>query len=156
MTQGEMMEFLVQYGYLGLCLSAFIAGSVLPLSSELVLSACILKLHLSPWWCLLWATIGNVGGGMTCYWLGSLGNMEWIERYAHVSHDKLMRAQRWVEGYGAWMAFFAFLPILGSAITVALGLMHANKKIVVTAMTIGKVLRYGLLVLGILGMMKGL
>ena len=146
MTQGEMMEFLVQYGYLGLCLSAFIAGSVLPLSSELVLSACILKLHLSPWWCLLWATIGNVGGGMTCYWLGSLGNMEWIERYAHVSHDKLMRAQRWVEGYGAWMAFFAFLPFIGGPIAVALGLMRSNLPITIVAMILGKMLRYIILI----------
>ena len=148
------MEFLIQWGYAGLCLSAFIAGSVLPLSSELVLSACILKLHLSPWWCLVWATVGNVGGGMTCYWLGSLGKMEWIERYAHVSREKLARTQRWVEQRGAWMAFFAFLPILGSAITVALGLLRANKGIVLLAMTIGKVLRYGLLILGILGVMR--
>ncbi len=148
------MEFLIQWGYAGLCLSAFIAGSVVPLSSELVLSACILKLHLSPWWCLVWATVGNVGGGMTCYWLGSLGKMEWIERYAHVSREKLARAQRWVERRGAWMAFFAFLPILGSAITVALGLLRANKGIVLLAMTIGKVLRYGLLILGILGVMR--
>ncbi len=144
------MEFLIQFGYLGLCLSAFIAGSVLPLSSELVLSACILKLHLSPMLCLLWATVGNVGGGMTCYWLGSLGNMEWIERYAHVSHEKLERARRWVEHRGAWMAFFAFLPILGSAITVALGFMHADKKIVLAAMTVGKALRYGILIAGLL------
>ncbi len=148
------MEFLIQWGYAGLCLSAFIAGSVVPLSSELVLSACILKLHLSPWWCLVWATVGNVGGGMTCYWLGSLGKMEWIERYAHVSREKLARAHRWVERRGAWMAFFAFLPILGSAITVALGLLRANKGIVLLAMTIGKVLRYGLLILGILGVMR--
>ncbi|MBQ9465442.1 MAG: DedA family protein [Muribaculaceae bacterium] len=148
------MEFLIQWGYAGLCLSAFIAGSVLPLSSELVLSACILKLHLSPWWCLVWATVGNVGGGMTCYWLGSLGKMEWIERYAHVSREKLVRTQRWVEQRGAWMAFFAFLPILGSAIMVALGLLRANKGIVLLAMTIGKVLRYGLLILGILGVMR--
>lgn len=148
------MEFLIQWGYAGLCLSAFIAGSVVPLSSELVLSACILKLHLSPWWCLVWATVGNVGGGMTCYWLGSLGKMEWIERYAHVSREKLARAQRWVERRGAWMAFFAFLPILGSAITVALGLLRANKGIVLLAMTIGKALRYGLLILGILGVMR--
>ena len=149
-----MLEFLIQYGYLGLCLSAFVAGSVLPLSSELVLSACILKLHLSPWWCLLWATVGNVGGGMTCYWLGSLGRMEWIERYAHVSHEKLERAHRWVEHRGACMAFFAFLPIWGSAITVALGFMHADKRITLLAMTLGKVLRYGILILGIIGVVK--
>ncbi len=51
---------------------------------------------------------------------------------------------------GAWMAFFAFIPILGSAISIVLGMMRANIWIVILAMTIGKVLRYALLVWGVL------
>lgn len=146
-----IMQLLGQWGYAGLFLCAFIAGSVLPLSSEAILLACIGPLHLSPLWCLLWATAGNVCGGMTCYWLGSLGNEEWIERYAHVSHDKMERAKQWVSRRGAWMAFFAFIPLLGSAITVALGYMHANRSITATAMTLGKALRYAILIWGTLG-----
>ena len=46
------------------------------------------------------------------------------------------------------MGFFAFLPILGSAITVVLGLMRANVAITVTSMTIGKFIRFALLVFG--------
>jgi membrane protein YqaA with SNARE-associated domain len=146
-----LLEFLTQWGYAGLFLCAFIAGSVVPLSSEAILLAYIGPLHLSPLWCLLWATAGNVCGGMTCYWLGSLGNEQWIERYAHVSHDKMERAKRWVEHRGAWMAFFAFIPLLGSAITVALGYMHANRGITVLAMTLGKVIRYAIIIWGTLG-----
>lgn len=48
------------------------------------------------------------------------------------------------------MAFFAFIPILGSAISIVLGMMRANIPIVVLSMTIGKVLRYALLVWGVL------
>ena len=51
-------------------------------------------------------------------------------------------------GRGAWMGFFAFLPILGSAITVVLGLMRANVAITVTSMKIGKFIRFALLVFG--------
>lgn len=36
------------------------------------------------------------------------------------------RAERFVHGRGAWMAFFAFIPILGSAISIVLGMMRAN------------------------------
>lgn len=49
------------------------------------------------------------------------------------------------------MAFFAFVPILGSAITVALGYMRANVPIVLTTMTIGKAIRYALVIWGTLG-----
>ena len=53
-------------------------------------------------------------------------------------------------GRGAWMGFFAFLPILGSAITVALGLMRANVTVTLISMTLGKLLRFILLVYGAL------
>lgn len=145
------VQFFVDWGYIGMFLGAFIAGSIVPLSSEAILVACVGPLALDPWWCLLAATLGNVSGGMTCYWMGTLGKMEWIERYAHVSHEKLERAQRFIGGRGAWMAFFAFIPILGSALTVALGLMRANIPITVLAMTIGKVIRYGLVILATIG-----
>jgi membrane protein YqaA with SNARE-associated domain len=46
------------------------------------------------------------------------------------------------------MGFFAFVPILGSAITVALGLMRANIPISLTSMAIGKFLRYVALIYG--------
>jgi membrane protein YqaA with SNARE-associated domain len=49
------------------------------------------------------------------------------------------------------MAFFAFIPILGSAISIVLGMMRANIGIVLFAMTIGKILRYALLAWGVVG-----
>ena len=48
-------------------------------------------------------------------------------------------------------AFFAFVPVLGSALTVALGMMRANIPITVLAMAIGKVIRYALVIAGTLG-----
>ena len=49
-------------------------------------------------------------------------------------------------GRGAWMGFFAFVPILGSAITIVLGLMRANIPISLTSISIGKFLRYVVLI----------
>lgn len=45
-------------------------------------------------------------------------------------------------------SFFAFLPIIGSAITIMLGLMRANMFITIIAIAIGKFLRYAILVWG--------
>ena len=143
-------QFLIDWGYWGLFLGSFIAGSVIPFSSEAVLVACVGPLGLDPTVCTLAATAGNVAGGMTCYWMGHLGNMVWIEKYFHVSKEKLDKAERFVQGRGAWMAFFAFIPLLGSAISIVLGMMRANIWIVLLSMSIGKILRYARLVWGVM------
>ena len=145
-----ILQFLIDWGYVGLFIGSFVAGSVIPFSSEAVLVACITTLGLDPWMSTMAATAGNVSGGMTCYWMGHLGNMVWIEKYFHVKKEKLDKAERFVRGRGAWMAFFAFIPILGSAISIVLGMMRANVWVVLLSMTIGKILRYVLLVWGVL------
>ena len=146
-----ILQFLIDWGYWGLFIGSFVAGSVLTFSSEAVLVACVGQLGLDPILCTLFENAGNVAGGMTCYWMGHLGNMEWIEKYFHVKKDKIERAERFVQGRGAWMAFFAFIPLLGSAISIVLGMMRANIWIVIFAMTLGKILRYALLAWGMVG-----
>ena len=81
---------------------------------------------------------------------GTSGQYGMDREIFHVKKEKMDRAERFVHGRGAWMAFFAFIPILGSAISIVLGMMRANIWIVILAMTIGKILRYALLVWGVL------
>jgi membrane protein YqaA with SNARE-associated domain len=97
------------------------------------------------------ATAGNMVGGLTCYWLGSLGNMMWIEKYFGVNKQKLEKAERFVHGKGGYMAFFMFIPFLGEAIGVVLGLMHANVWITTISMFLGKFSRYIIVALTALG-----
>lgn len=52
-------------------LSAFLAGTILPFSSEAVLLACV-GLGLDPIWSTIATTAGNVLGGLTCYWIAIL------------------------------------------------------------------------------------
>jgi membrane protein YqaA with SNARE-associated domain len=147
----SLIQFLIEWGYLGLFISSFIAGSVLPFSSETVLGACLLPpLGLDPVLAVAACGTGNVLGGMTCYWMGHFGRIEWIEKYAHVKREKLEQAQRFIRHKGAWMAFFGFVPILGSAICIALGMMRANPYITALAMAVGKVGRYVIVAWGVL------
>lgn len=136
-----MLELLISYGYFGMFLSGLVAGSVLPFNSEVVMGA-LRAAGLAPWPLIIYGTIGNVLGGLFNYWVGTFGRMDWIEKYLHVSQKSLDRAKRFMAGRGAWMAFFAFVPILGSALTVLLGMMKANFPVTVVAMTLGKLLRY--------------
>ncbi|MDE7069872.1 MAG: VTT domain-containing protein [Alistipes sp.] len=143
-----------EWGYLGLFLSALVAGSILPFSSEAVL-AVLLGLGLDPLLLLLSASAGNTLGGMSCYWIGRMGRREWIARYLRIDEAQIARASRFLEGRGALFAFFAFLPYLGEAIAIVLGLMRGNGWIVAGAMFVGKALRYlavSAAVLGVAGL----
>lgn len=145
-----IIQFFIDWGYLGLFLSAFVAGSILPFSSEVVLTV-LVQMGLSPMWCLLWASIGNTLGGVLCYWLGWLGNMEWIERWLKVKPENLEKVEKWVQRYGAWMGFFSVLPWVGEAIVVLLGLMRSNIYLTSFTMFLGKAIRYALIILALEG-----
>lgn len=140
-------HFLIDYGYWGMFLSAFLAGSVLPFSSEAVMLG-LLAAGVDPVPLLIYGSIGNVMGGMVNYGLGRLGKLEWLKKYFHLKQSSIDRAYKFMGGHGVWMGFFAFLPILGSAITVVLGLTRANLPLSVFSITLGKVIRYALLIWG--------
>ena len=142
-----IINFLTQYGYWGMLLAAFLAGSFFPFSSEAVLVG-LMATGLDPWVLMIYGTVGNVLGSIVNYGVGRMGKLEWIEKYLHVKKKDLDRAQRFMAGRGAWMGFFAFLPILGSAITIALGLMRANIVITFVSITFGKIFRYIILIYG--------
>ena len=142
-----LIEFLSQYGYWGMLLSAFLAGSFFPFTSEAVMLG-FQAAGLDPWLLVIYGTIGNVMGGMFNYCIGRLGRLDWVERYLHVKKKNLDKAQKFMAGRGAWMGFFAFLPVIGSAITILLGFMRANVAVSLFSMAAGKFLRYLLLVFG--------
>ena len=143
-----LIQFLINWGYWGMLVSAFLAGSFFPFSSEAVMAG-LQAAGLDPVSLIVYGSIGNVLGSMFNYGIGRLGKMEWIEKYLHVKKESLDKAERFMHGRGAWMGFFAFIPILGSAITIVLGLTRANIFLSVLSITLGKVLRYVLLVYGL-------
>lgn len=127
--------------------AAFLAGSFFPFSSEAVMLGLFAAgLKAEP--LIIYGTIGNVLGSLFNYSVGRMGRMEWIERYLHVKQASLDKAKWFMAGHGAWIGFFAFLPIIGSAITICLGLMRANIAISTVSITIGKLLRYVILMAG--------
>ena len=142
-----IISLLISYGYWVMLATAFVAGSFFPFSSEAVMTG-LLAAGLDPWGLIIYGTIGNVAGGMFNYFVGRMGKLEWIEKYLHVKQKDLDRATRFMAGRGAMMGFFAFVPVLGSAITLVLGIMRSNIPISLTRIAVGKFLRYVLLVYG--------
>ena len=141
----SFVEFLISIGPAGMLFSAFLAGSIFPFNSEIVMAG-LFAAGVPVASLLIWGTIGNVAGGLLNYGIGRLCSLEWIGEHMRIRRDRIEKAQTWVASYGAWVALLAWVPILGSAITYALGLMRANLWLSTLAMTIGKFARYAILI----------
>ena len=139
------IQLLVCYGGPGMFVAAFLSGSFFPFSSEVVMVG-LLAAGTDPSDLLLWGTAGNTLGSLFNYGVGSLGRDEWITRFTKVSPEKLERGKRWVRRYGAWAGLLAWLPLLGSVITVAMGFLRVKPIYAMAAVAVGKYLRYWLLI----------
>ncbi len=128
-------------GYLGLFLASFLAATIIPFSSEAILSGMIAA-HFNLVACLIAATLGNWLGGLSTYYLGYLGKKEWIVRYLKIPEEKTERFKTKLTGKEAWIAFFCWLPFIGDVIAVVLGLLRVNFMRVSIGMLIGKAARY--------------
>ena len=98
-----LLEFLSQYGYWGMLIAAFLAGSFFPFSSEAVMLG-FMAAGLDNWTLIIYGTVGNVLGSLFNYGVGRMGRLDWVERYLHVKKEELDKAQRFMAGRGAWMA----------------------------------------------------
>ena len=75
-----LQQALIDYGYWGMFLSAILAGSVVPFSSEVVMLG-LMAAGLDRWPLIIWATVGNVLGALLTHYMGRLGRIDWIEKY---------------------------------------------------------------------------
>lgn len=135
------MEIFVEWGYLGLFIASFLGATIIPFSSELVLSLLIIKgydFNLS----LLVATTGNWLGGLSSYFLGRLGKWSTLEKYFRLKKEKIVKFKTNIDKWGSLLAFFCWLPIIGDPIAVGLGFFRTNFLLVALWMFIGKLIRY--------------
>ncbi|MBR5249083.1 MAG: DedA family protein [Bacteroidales bacterium] len=135
------MEFLQEWGYIGLFVGTFLAATVVPFSSDFLIIG-ILLADGNPAISWLIATLGNWLGGITSFYLGWLGKWEWIERYLKVSREKLEKQKERIDQYGAWLALFSWLPFVGDLFAIGLGFYRVNPKTSIAFMLLGKGLRF--------------
>lgn len=119
-----LIQLLIDWGYVGLFISALLAGSIIPFSSEIVMIA-LVKVGLNPALCVLSATLGNTLGGMTCYYMGRLGRMDWIEKYFKVKREKIERMQHFLQGKRGTDGFLRLSAFCGRGHSHCTGL-HAQ------------------------------
>ena len=132
-------------GYVGLFLAGFLSSTILPMNSEGVFLI-LLAQDFDPWTCLIVATVGNSLGGLTNYWIGSLGQLKWLSRLG-LSEKRLSELEAKIKKYGYWLAFFSWVPFIGDPMTIALGYFRVSFWRVTALVVLGKFLRYAALTL---------
>ncbi|HRK19518.1 MAG TPA: VTT domain-containing protein [Hyphomicrobiaceae bacterium] len=133
--------------YVGLALWAFLAATLLPLSSEAGLWAGITQGQLNPGGLFLAATVGNVAGALLNWWLGTrLARYDgsWTPLKPATIAAARERFLRW----GTWSLLFSWVPIVGDPLTFVAGLLGVPLKIFFPLVAIGKAARYLAIVWG--------
>jgi len=135
------MDYFTELGYTGLFIASFLAATILPLSSELVLSALLLN-GLPPSTLIIIATLGNVLGSLTNYVLGYWASLSLVKKWLKLSEDEFIRAEERFQQYGLFSLLFAWVPIIGDPLTVIAGILRVRLLWFILLVTTGKLFRY--------------
>lgn len=135
------MENLSELGYLGLFVAAFLAATILPLSSEVVLTT-LLAHELSPTTLVAVATVGNVMGSVVNYALGYWASLEVVKKWLKMSEKEFMQAEQRFVKYGLFSLLFAWVPLIGDPLTVIAGILRIRLLWFLILVTAGKLSRY--------------
>jgi membrane protein YqaA with SNARE-associated domain len=129
--------------YFGLFLNSFLAATLLPVVSEPFLIY-LLSENFPAVPIVICATIGNSLGSYLTYYLGYLANWQKINKWLRMKEDSILNAKEWIDKYGVYTAFFAWVPFLGDPVTLALGVFKIDVKQAFLFIFIGKLIRYSI------------
>jgi len=132
-------------GYLALFATSFLAATLIPISSEVLLAGMAATRAFDP--TLLWlsASLGNVLGAAANWALGAFC-LRWKDRrWFPFRQVQLDRGQRLFSRYGAWTLLFSWVPVVGDPLTLVAGLLRVNFALFLVLVAIGKAARYGIL-----------
>ncbi len=141
-----MPEF-AAYG--GLFLTAFLAATVLPAQSELLLAGMLASGAYGHAALLVAATAGNVLGSTVNWALGRYLMHFQDRRWFPIRPALVERATGWYRRFGVWSLLLAWVPVIGDPLTLVAGILRVDLRIFLLLVTIGKAARYAALVLAV-------
>lgn len=135
------MDFFTELGFIGLFISAFLAATILPLSSEIVVAGLLVQ-DFSPMMVVLIATLGNVLGSLTNYGLGYWASLGLIKKWVKMTEEEFVKAEHRFQKYGIVALLFAWVPVIGDPLTVMAGILRIHLGWFILLVTAGKFCRY--------------
>lgn len=124
--------------------SAFLAATILPLSSELVFTTLALN-GSSALVLLVVASTGNVLGSIVNYVLGFRFGQLAATKLLRVSHATFMWAEVMYKKWGKWSLLLAWVPIIGDPLTLLAGTLRTRFWFFLLIVGISKTARYAAL-----------
>jgi len=128
-------------GYPALFIVSFLAATIVPLGSEWLLALQVAAGGTIATLVAV-ATIGNLLGALTTYWIGLQGGSWLIRRVLRISADQQGRAELFFSRYGAWSLLFSWLPVIGDPLCLMGGILRVSLARFTLLVAIGKVARY--------------
>lgn len=136
-----MEQLMGTYGYSALFTVSFLAATLLPLGSEWLLVAMLLR-HFDPAFTVSIATAGNFLGALSTYFLGLVGSEFLTRKILRVDVAQQEKAERFYQRYGSWSLLLSWLPVIGDPLCLVGGILKvpfARFSLLVLA---GKTARY--------------
>ena len=128
--------------YLGLFMASFLAATVLPFQSEVLLFGMLLAKHYQWLALVLVASFGNILGSVVNWGLGrSLAHFEDCSWFP-VKREKMARVEGWYHQYGKWTLLLAWLPFIGDPLTIVAGILREPLPIFLLLVSVAKIARY--------------
>lgn len=138
--------------YFGLFWAALVAASILPGQSEVVVAVMLLADYpVLP--VLLVATVGNVLGATTSWWLGTQVERFRDRKWFPADSRGFDRAKAWYHRYGRWSLLLSWVPVVGGPLTLVAGVMKEPLWSFMLLVGIAKLVRYAVVAAATLKLM---
>lgn len=128
--------------YLSLFTAAFVAATILPAQSEMVLVYLITQGTHAVVALVAVATVGNVLGSVVNYGLGRYVHKFHNRPWFPASPDQMRRAERFYAKWGRYSLLASWVPIIGDPLTVVAGVLRDRMVPFLIIVTLAKAGRY--------------
>ena len=129
-------------GYLSLFTISFLAATILPFSSELMLASMLSIENYNRTLLITFSSFGNILGSVFNWVLGfyfiKLQNKKWFP----FKEKQISKSSLWFEKYGKWSLLFAWVPVIGDPLTFVAGTMKTKILTFLILVSFGKIARY--------------
>ena len=119
-----------------------LAATILPLSSEIVLTTMLLTNLFEKNILLIVASFGNILGSIFNWYLGKKITIFQDRKWFPVSPEQLNKSQKYFQKYGLWSLLLAWVPVIGDPLTLLAGVLKVRFSIFFILVSISKISRY--------------
>ena len=133
---------LILFSYFQLLLFSFLAATILPFSSEILLSTMYMTGSFQTLNLLVIASLGNISGSIVNWYLGKKINLYQKKKWFPESSNQLKKSEYYFQKYGLWSLLLSWVPIIGDPITLFAGILNVRFQIFVILVSISKISRY--------------